>query len=288
MQISVIVPFYKGNKYVEELTHNIENLSDCLKKIEDIEIELIFVNDSPEIKVNVIDSDKIKILVVNNEHNMGIHGSRANGVKHCVGDWIIFLDQDDLLIPENYVSQIKLCKDADVIVGNAYYYFGDKKQKIYENEKVMKYVIDEKIFVGIRNLIPSPGECMLKKVCIPQQWMNNPMRINGADDWMLWLLLFNSNAKFAINPNVVYIHRNSEEGNLSFDIDKMNASNEEMLKKFDSITEYPDEKKKKLERAIRFKYKYDSKTITVKDYALLLDRFIANVTYKLKRKFMEK
>lgn len=279
--ISVIVPFYEGNKYITELLESVNKCSKNLVEKFDSNMEVIIVNDSPWIEVEYKEQDSITVSVVENEKNIGIHASRVHGIQCAQGDWIILLDQDDLLIDSKYYTQLDNLSNTDVVVGNGFYYFGSIKKRIYTNEAVMKHKIRERNFVKIRNLIPSPGECIIRKKSIPDYWMRNTMKSNGADDWFLWLLIFAQGSHFEINSDIVYIHRTNEEGNLSADLDKMYKSCNEMCKILKEKIDFDNCRIKQLQRAIDFKYLYDTKKITIGSYLKYFDCFINNVLYKI-------
>lgn len=279
--ISVIIPFYNGNRFVMELLNNLSQVQKNISSKYNVNIEVVMVNDSPEVEIEYNLLTNIDIKVIKNEKNVGIHASRVNGLRHASGDWIIFLDQDDFLIPEKYITQLDNLEDEDVIVGNGYYYTKGNRKLIFSNKRSMEYLIREKTLVGIRNLIPSPGECLIKKSCIPNYWIDNTLIFNGADDWMLWLLLFNSKVKFKVNESVVYIHRSTDNGNLSFDLDKMLLSCNEMLRILKKNKAYSTNKCEILKRAINFKYLLDVRKITLYDFVRYYDRFIANIIYKI-------
>ena len=80
--ISVIIPFYKGNKYLEELCQHLEKA--CIKFKE--QIEVIIVNDSPDIDVNIelIKSDYYKLSIINHKINRVIHQARVTGTKAAI------------------------------------------------------------------------------------------------------------------------------------------------------------------------------------------------------------
>ncbi|MCT0197345.1 glycosyltransferase [Lactobacillus helveticus] len=59
---------------------------------------------------------------------MGIQQSRVNGLRISTGDYIIFLDQDDQLVTQNYISQVENMEYADVVVGNLYKDVDGKKK----------------------------------------------------------------------------------------------------------------------------------------------------------------
>ena len=60
--------------------------------------------------------------------------------------------------------------------------------------------------------------------------MDNRLINNGADDWMLWLLLFGKGARFICNELPVYIHNDTSGKNLSANLAKMRESSLEMAK----------------------------------------------------------
>ena len=279
--ISVIVPFYKGNTYMNELLSNLDSVGACLAEHNGAKLEVIIVNDSPEIPVEYTVCVNVPVTVISNEHNLGIHGSRIHGLQHASGEYIQFLDQDDLLVPENYVSQLQAIDGYDVVVGNCWYYFGEEKTQLYPNLAAMKYYIQESRFLGIRNMIASPGHCLIRKAALPATWQETPMKVNGSDDYYLWLLMFNAGAAFTQNASCVYIHRNSESGNLSFDLGKMYRSNEEMCGLLNNPAVYPAAKLNTVKRSIYFKYLYDIKQLGLSGWLRFADKVLANIFYKI-------
>lgn len=93
VKVSVIVPVYNTEKYLDECLESLENQT--LK-----EMEVICVNDgskdnSLEILQNHAKKDsRIKII---NQENAGVCAARNNGLKAAKGDFVIFCDSDDLI-----------------------------------------------------------------------------------------------------------------------------------------------------------------------------------------------
>lgn len=281
--ISVIIPFYNGNMYVKKLIKNIVDV----KKSTDANItDIIFINDSPWIQIEktemIIDDLDIKITVLNNERNMGIQKSRVKGLENCATPLIIFLDQDDLLISDGFNKQIVSIKNADVVVGNGFYQYGDSFEPIYKNKKVMEYLIQKKRFIEIRNLIPSPGSCLFRKESIPQEWKKTCMEVNGADDWFLWLLMFSRRMKFSINEQMVYQHNSTNAGNLSFDLNKMYQSALEMCEYLKNLGELTNLELKSLRKSIEFKYLKDTGRLKFKNIIYYIVQIVNNIVYKIR------
>ena len=278
--ISVVIPFYKGNRYISELLSNLEQVNAALIPC-NARLEVIIVNDSPDVPVEYTAPETLDVILVENPRNMGIHATRIHGISHAKGQWIQMLDQDDLLIAENYPQQLAACRDADVAVGNCYYFYGQDKQLLYSNGTVMNYLIAEDRFLNIRNLIASPGHCLIRKEALPAYWLENPMTLNGSDDYFLWMLLFHSGVRIALNEKPVYVHRNSEEGNLSFNYEKMHSSNLEMCALLKNAPHYPAAKLEKLQRSICFKFLYDTGKLKPFDWLRYADKVWANGIYKI-------
>lgn len=97
--VSVIVPFYKGQDYIEECINSIIN--------QDYKnLEVIIVNDgSPgntaDILASIAQKDsRIKILT---QENRGVSAARNLALDNSEGDYICFVDQDDY-IAKDYIS----------------------------------------------------------------------------------------------------------------------------------------------------------------------------------------
>ena len=92
IKISVIIPFYNAEKY----------LSDCLESIINQsfrDIEIICINDGSTDKSEQIIkeySKKDKRIILYNQKNLGAGQARDKGVEISKGEYISFIDSDDL------------------------------------------------------------------------------------------------------------------------------------------------------------------------------------------------
>ena len=115
--LTVIIPVYNADKYVEECVKSVLN-----QNFENYEI--ILVNDcstdaSGEI-CNSLSMECKKIKVIHHKKNYGVSISRNNGINAANGEYIIFLDSDDYLMDGCLVgieNVIKETTEVDVIVG---------------------------------------------------------------------------------------------------------------------------------------------------------------------------
>ncbi len=119
MLVSVIIPIYRGKRYIPRLIRIIEYNKQNLKGTN--EVELIFVNDYPDeiISEEDIRSRILETKLIVNTQNYGIHRSRIVGLENASGEYILFLDQDDVIKRDYIEKQLRALKDdTDVVVCN--------------------------------------------------------------------------------------------------------------------------------------------------------------------------
>lgn len=94
LKISVIIPIYNVEKYLEDCLVSVIN-----QDIQDIEIICIndcSTDDSIEILRRYMKKDS-RIVLINNDKNEGQSYSRNRGMDNAKGEYIYFLDSDDIL-----------------------------------------------------------------------------------------------------------------------------------------------------------------------------------------------
>lgn len=243
ISFSIIIPVYKGQQYIPNLIRIAEaNARELDSASIENNVELILVNDSPDIPLEIeTESRTVTIRPLANEHNSGIHQSRINGLQAATGEYIVFLDQDDQ-IADDFLTKlytIAIEKKADVVVGNAVNEISEQVSMLaYRTKGLYRNVTRLEAYVVSRNQIISPGQCLIRKASIPQEWCQFVVKINGADDLFLWLLMMVLGRKFEICKDVVYTHRYTGE-NLSAAIDKMTNSSLEVGQYLQQISYVP-------------------------------------------------
>lgn len=152
--ISVIVPIYKVEKYLDKCIESIINQTYY-------NLEIILVDDgSPDDCPNICNewAKRDKRIITFHKKNGGLSDARNFGIEHCNGKYIMFVDSDDY-IKSNMVevlyktiiedkSDISICdyyisKENNITVHN----FSQKRFIVKENK--YKYLYNEYGFVTI-------------------------------------------------------------------------------------------------------------------------------------------
>lgn len=121
MNISVIIPIYNVEKFVERCILSIINQTYTK------EVECIIVNDcTPDSSMKIVErlvadyKGQIRFKLLNHERNKGIAAVRNTGLNAASGDYIIYIDSDDYceqdMLEKMYTKAVE--EDADVIVAD--------------------------------------------------------------------------------------------------------------------------------------------------------------------------
>ncbi len=114
--VSVIIPIYNKELYILQ----------CLESVEKQKyghVEIIVVNDgSTDRSLNIINnfSANYNNIIILDQENLNAAMARNRGLEVCNGDYILFLDSDDILYENAIANMVKAAVDAkaDLVIGN--------------------------------------------------------------------------------------------------------------------------------------------------------------------------
>jgi glycosyltransferase involved in cell wall biosynthesis len=150
-KISVVMPVYNAFNYVEESIKSILNQTYT-------DFELIILNDkstdnSLDILKKMAASDQ-RIILVDKEKNSGPAVVRNQGVETSKGNYIAFMDADDISLPNRFEKQIQLLDNHPEIevCGSWFTLFGesieDQQIEHYENHDDLKVHFLNECYIG--------------------------------------------------------------------------------------------------------------------------------------------
>jgi glycosyltransferase involved in cell wall biosynthesis len=99
--VSVIVPTYKAEKYIAKTIKSV--LAQTYSRF-----ELIIVDDeSPDRSIEICQKFQDPRIKIISQKNRGLAGARNTGIRHAQGDYLAFLDADDLWLPEKLEKHVQ-------------------------------------------------------------------------------------------------------------------------------------------------------------------------------------
>lgn len=120
-KVSIIVPVYNAEPYIEQTIKSVLNQ-------EYTNFELILVEngstDATVEKIKTFSDERIRLIIM--EDNAGAAAARNEGMKAATGEFVGFLDADDLWHKEKLVKQIAFMKEKEAAFCFTGYEFGDE------------------------------------------------------------------------------------------------------------------------------------------------------------------
>ncbi len=148
-KISVIVPIYNAEAYLNRCLDSIINQTYS-------DLEIILINDGStdnSLDICLEYASKDKRIVVYNQTNKGISKTRNKGIELATGDYIGFVDSDDIISPRMYETLYNLMTDEKCLIAGCQYtkftsscnFKEDKNYISYTKEEALKKNLNEEI-----------------------------------------------------------------------------------------------------------------------------------------------
>jgi len=127
--VSIIIPCYNAENYIKKTIDSV--LCQTYQNF-----EVIIVNDgSTDYSSKIIKTVKDGRIHLVEQKNKGVSRSRNNGIYLAKGEFIVFLDADDLLAPSFIEKRVfRLSKSAAIACASSVVLIDDKGNKIDKNK----------------------------------------------------------------------------------------------------------------------------------------------------------
>lgn len=207
--ISVIIPIYKVEKYLERCIQSVINQTYT-------NLQIILVDDgSPDSCGKICDdyAKKDSRIEVIHKTNGGISDARNVGINKAKGKYIAFLDPDDYIVKDMYETLYKnLIKyKADISICK-YQYIQEEKQLNFNNDSNNIFIMDK---------MQAMKELLINKTITNHLWnklykkdfFNDIKFPNGKkyEDIYVMYLLFEKSSKIVYQDTTKYIYINREQ-----------------------------------------------------------------------------
>ncbi len=115
LKLSIIVPFYNVEKYIAQCLDSLLN-----QDIPHEDYEIICIDDcSPDGSLAIVQDYMQKydnVVLLQHSVNQRVGGGRNTGLKHAKGQYVWFVDSDDMVAENCLGCMLKLCEDNDLDV----------------------------------------------------------------------------------------------------------------------------------------------------------------------------
>ena len=208
MKVSIIIPAYNCEAYISRTLDSVVNQSYS-------NWECLVIDDcSQDNGANIIQKYQqldIRIKYLRTENNMGAFGARNVGIENAIGDYICFLDADDIWHKDKVKYQLDFMKEHDCDVSTHGYNYIDENDNEIKSAVVPLADFTLKIYMG--NTCINMDTVMLDVSRMGKRYfINEPKR----EDTRYWIDILGQNYVIKGMDNVLAsyrIHKGQISGN---------------------------------------------------------------------------
>ena len=181
--VSVIIPAYNGRKYICQAIKSVLDQTLSPSDFEVIVVDTKSTDDTPHI-VRSMFKDKVKVIIT---EKRGWRSFGLNvGIRKSVGQYLSFLDQDDIYFPWKLQKQLEFMR-KNPEVGMVYGPF-----KTASGENLEAETLENPPEFNFKSLlkkcfIPSCSVMVKRKLVLELGGFDE--NILGCDDWDMWIRL---------------------------------------------------------------------------------------------------
>lgn len=198
--ISIVIPCYNAEATLQRTLESLEKQCDK-------DFEVVIVNDGSTDGSEKIVTEKQNRLNIRYiaQANQGLGASRNNGIKEATGEYVCFLDADDIW-KENKVSRIRrhlMSQDGgtvEMIVHDELLVDKELKTISYLKSTVPK---DWVHIVLYGNTLSPSAVCVRRELVLKEGGFKIDKNVHGAEDWDLWIRLLRKGISVLVIPEVL-------------------------------------------------------------------------------------
>ena len=195
--VTVIIPYFKKKEFFHDCINSALN-----QTYKNLEIIIIYDdNEKDELEfIKQIKKKDNRIILIINPKSLGAGMSRNKAIEQASGNYIGFLDADDIWVENKVEVQIKYMQDNDLKISHTSYKIIDKDKKILGNRRARD-------FYTTRDLLKSCdiglSTVMLKKEILSTECSFPSLKTK--EDFVLWLKILQKQIKIiSIDESLVY------------------------------------------------------------------------------------
>lgn len=201
--VSVVIPAYNAAPYIATTLESV--FAQTLN-----EYEILVVNDgSPDTPALefALQAQQLRIRYIKQE-NRGPSAARNAGIRAARGQYIAFLDSDDLWLPQHLARQLEqLQADSSLhmVYANGLYLRGDVPIGILFDTSPQSLPIDLDCLLHERSTVITSSVVVLRQALLNVGMFDEQLR--RCEDYDLWLRLVQSGARLSFTREIQIRHR---------------------------------------------------------------------------------
>ena len=191
--VSIIMPAYNSEAYITTAIESV--LSQTYSRWELIIVDDCSIDATSQIALDFCRTDP-RITYLKNSKNSGVALSRNTGIKHAAGEWLAFLDSDDLWNSSKLDQQLRLAFSAHasfIFSGSS---FMDENGRLLNNYLSTPYRINYRKLLK-QNIISCSSVLIKKEIMLPFPQHYSCIH----EDFVVWLEILKNNVFFAYSVN---------------------------------------------------------------------------------------
>lgn len=189
--VSIVTPVHNSEAFLKGCIDSV--LSQSYENWEHILVDDCSTDNSARIVKEYADKDS-RIQLISLKENSGAGVARNKGIKVAAGDYIAFLDSDDLWAPEKLERQLRFMQD------NNYYFSFSAYDTINENGVDINRIVKAKARVTYKDaLYKNPLGCLTVMYDVNFFGKQFMPEIRKRQDYALWLQLLKKSDAYGIN-----------------------------------------------------------------------------------------
>ena len=197
--VSIIVPFYNAENYVKETIGSV--LAQTYQQF-----EILLINDGSTDQssgiIKTIKDDRIHLV---DQENQGVSFSRNKGIAMAKGEFIVFLDADDLLHPSFLEKRIfRLSKSAAIACASNVVLVDGKGNKIEEDKKHFAANKSSQILEFNDEIVTCPSSYLFKTEFIKKHKITFNKNLQSSADKYFLLEVLKQGEIELINESPMY------------------------------------------------------------------------------------
>lgn len=182
--VSVLIPCYNVEKYIEESINSI--LSQTYTNLEVIAIDDCSTDNTRKILQQLAEKDS-RITIVRNTENLKLIATLNKGIALCKGDYIARMDADDISLPtriEKEVDFLEKHQDHDIVSVQFYAFHSDNPAK-RDLHHSPTHDAELRAYMLFRSGICHPAVLMRKRV-FSELGLKFEQEYLHVEDYALW------------------------------------------------------------------------------------------------------